>query len=83
MTQVQQNPVANSVAEEKQRQIVLEKLLTLPPESVEKLPKAQRELVEYTRRYRQMLTLKPEQIQSMPPHQQQLIKHIRTKLGLQ
>ncbi|KAG9404300.1 hypothetical protein AC1031_004513 [Aphanomyces cochlioides] len=65
-----------------QQQIaMLEKLMKLPRSQLEKLPKAQRELVEFSKKYQVALTMSPEKLASLPPHQQQMVKQLRAKVG--
>ncbi|OQR90243.1 hypothetical protein ACHHYP_05691 [Achlya hypogyna] len=58
---------------------MLEKLLALPKSQLEKLPKAQQELVAFTRRYQQAMALTPDQVAQLPAHQQALVAQLRAK----
>ncbi|CAK4070278.1 unnamed protein product [Aphanomyces euteiches] len=60
---------------------MLEKLMKLPRSQLEKLPKAQRELVEFSKKYQVALTMSREKLASLPPHQQQMVKQLRANVG--
>ncbi|ETW01419.1 hypothetical protein H310_06948 [Aphanomyces invadans] len=59
---------------------IVAKLMKLPKSHMEKLPKAQRELVEFSKRYQQALELPPDKLAALPTHQQQFIHDLRSKV---
>ncbi|OQS07068.1 hypothetical protein THRCLA_20224 [Thraustotheca clavata] len=58
---------------------ILDKLMKLPKSQLERLPKAQQELVEFSKRYQQVLSLPSDKLAQLPLHQQQLVVQLRNK----
>ncbi|RHY47503.1 hypothetical protein DYB38_007870 [Aphanomyces astaci] len=58
---------------------ILAKLMKLPRSQMDKLPKAQRELVEFSKKYHQALDLPPDKVAALPPHQQKMLHELRAK----
>ncbi|ETV66499.1 hypothetical protein H257_17069 [Aphanomyces astaci] len=58
---------------------ILAKLMKLPRSQMDKLPKAHRELVEFSKKYHQALDLPPDKVAALPPHQQKMLHELRAK----
>ncbi|GLE00198.1 hypothetical protein PINS_up008925 [Pythium insidiosum] len=59
---------------------MLLKLLRVPDAAVLKLPPAQRNLVQFAKRYDKIIKLSPSELQHLPVSQQQMLEQLRAQM---
>jgi hypothetical protein len=77
----ERNPFKTSYSSSEQT-MLLERLMKLPKSHLEKLPKAQRELVAFSQKYQEALTLPPDKVALLPLPQQHMIAQMKSRMTL-
>ncbi|KAF0684564.1 Aste57867_23482 [Aphanomyces stellatus] len=73
--------IETNLSPDQQKMLILEKLMKLPRSQLDRLPKAQRELVDFTKKYQQAVTMPPNKLSQLTPHQQHMVQQLKSKMG--